>query len=174
MMGARTALSRAGARRRTPPHEACGRSAARTLAEKLDCRLCRPLGWVVLRRIIKECHHVLVAAKEPTALSGGRLPAGHRTVSQWFVHGAALTSVAAVSPPAGARTALLPTTPVTANEHFSAVSPAPVCTDEYGIAIRTSYDEDNHYLYAHYCYCYGSGVNERRIPLKYLPDYIKQ
>lgn len=112
--------------------------------------------------------------KEPTALSGGRLPAGHRTVSQWLVHGAAPTSVAAVSPPAGARTALLPTTPVTANEHFSAVSPAPVCTDEYGIAIRTSYDEDNHYLYAHYCYCYGSGVNERRILLKYLPDYIKQ
>ena len=53
MMGARTALSRAGARRRTPPHEACGRSAARTLAEKLDCRLCRPLGWVVMFRIVQ-------------------------------------------------------------------------------------------------------------------------
>ena len=131
--------------------------------------------WVrSVRRQRDGSQHSVVAKKSRPPSSGGRLPAGHRTVSQWFVHGAAPTSVAAVSPPAGARTASLPTTPVTANEHFSAVSPAPVGTDEYGIAIRTSYDEDNHYLYAHYCYCYGSGVNERRILLKYLPDYIKQ
>ena len=43
MMGARTALSRAGARRRTPPHEARSRSAARTLAEIIF----QSLGWMI-------------------------------------------------------------------------------------------------------------------------------
>ena len=102
--------------------------------------------------------------KEPAASNRPPAPAGHRTVSQdrsfTALLPAATAAVSAASkamrysaytalvlPPVAPCTAALPAPPEAANEHLSAVPSAPVAADEYGIAIRTSYDEDNRYLY---------------------------
>ena len=87
-------------------------------------------GWLCAE-LLKSAIRFSSRQKSRPPVAGGRLPPG---IGQYHT---------------GSFTTALPAPPEAANKHLTAVPSAPVAADENGIAIRTSYDKGDGYLYVH-------------------------